>query len=151
MYDAPYRGPSAPGASPPQGFVPPPQGWVPPGASPPGGPTVPHGRMPSGLFPGAGGRPTYRETLPARSGAMLAGAAASTIWMMLCGLITHTVRSYCWWTIGGGLVAWLAAIMLARGGDRGVAAGVAMAAGFGVAIAMSVALVRWTSGHWVLW
>jgi hypothetical protein len=71
--------------------------------------------------------------------------------MALCGLMAHGARGYCWWSFTGGLVAWIAALGLARAGDRGVAAGVAVAAGCGVAVAMTVVLVRWAGGHWILW
>jgi hypothetical protein len=121
------------------------------GASPYPLPAAMRGRTPSGLFPSASSRPIYRETLAAQGSAVLAGAGASAVWMLLCGLIAGSARSYCWWSIGGGMVAWAAALILVRTGDRGVAAGVAMGAGAGVAIAMGVVLVRWIGGHWLLW
>jgi hypothetical protein len=96
-------------------------------------------------------RPIYREVLPARPGSVLVGAAAATVWMMLFGFLAHSARAYAWWTIVAGLVAWAVSAVLVRAGDRGVAAGVALASGVGVAIAMSVVLVRWTGGHWLLW
>jgi hypothetical protein len=71
--------------------------------------------------------------------------------MALCGFMAHGARAYCWWTFTGGFVAWAAALGLARAGDRGVAAGVAVAAGCGVAVAMTVVLLRWVGGHWILW
>ncbi len=50
-----------------------------------------------------------------------------------------------------GLAAWVAALVLVRLGDRGIAAGVAIASGLGVAIAFSVVMVHWIHGTWMLW
>lgn len=118
---------------------------------PPLVPSWPTARTPSGLFPGRAPRPAYREPLPARPGAVLVGAGSAALWMLLFGLLGHGARSYCWWSISAGIAAWLAAWILARSGDRGVAAGVAMASGLGVAIAMSVVMIRWIGGDWILW
>lgn len=71
--------------------------------------------------------------------------------MLLFGLLGHSARSYCWWTIGAGLAAWLTSLVLVRSGDRGIAAGVAITSGVAVAIAMSVVMVRWINGDWLLW
>jgi hypothetical protein len=49
------------------------------------------------------------------------------------------------------LAGWTAAYVLARLGDRGVAAGVAITTGIGVSIAVSVIMVNAVHGHWVLW
>ena len=51
----------------------------------------------------------------------------------------------------GGIAAWLAALLLARFGDRGVAVGVAASTALGVAIAGSVVFARFIGGHWLLW
>jgi hypothetical protein len=136
LYPRPY--PDAPyGVRPPGGYPPVP-GWP------------PH-RQPSGLFPSRTSRPTYREPFPATQGAVMSGAGVGALWMLLFALVGRDVRSYCWWSIGAALAGWLAAAALARNGDRGVAAGVAMAVGFGLAVAVSVVVVRWNGGHWVLW
>jgi hypothetical protein len=82
---------------------------------------------------------------------VLIGAGAGALWMLLFGLLGHNARSYCWWTIGAALVAWAGSAILARSGDRGVAAGVAMSTGVGLAIAMSVVVTQWVGGRWVLW
>jgi hypothetical protein len=95
-------------------------------------------------------RPIYREPVPARPGFVLLGAGAGALWMLLFGLLAHTARGYVWWALAAGAGAWIAAFVLARIGDRGVAAGVAMASGVGVAIAISVVLVNGLHGHWVL-
>lgn len=140
------RDPHARPTYPPPPSYPPPRAYPPPVAPP-----WPGHRQPSGLFPSRTSRPIYREPFPASSGAVLTGAGAGALWMLLFALIGQSVGSYCWWSIGAGLVAWIAAYVLARSGDRGVAAGVAMASGFGLAIAISVVTVRWAGGHWVLW
>lgn len=128
---------------------------VPYGARPPAGypppPAWPAYRQPSGLFPSRTNRPTYREPFPATQGAVMSGAGMGALWMLLFALIGRDVQSYCWWSISAALTAWLGAVALARNGDRGVAAGVAMSAGFGLAVAVSVVIVRWNAGHWVLW
>jgi len=49
------------------------------------------------------------------------------------------------------LLGWLAAGVLVRFGDRGVAAGVALASGTGVAVAGILVAVRFAGGHWLLW
>jgi hypothetical protein len=73
------------------------------------------------------------------------------LWMLLFGLLAHSVRGYVWWTLAAGIGAWMAALVLARRGDRGIAAGVAMASGLGVAIAVSLIMVDALHGHWVPW
>jgi hypothetical protein len=103
------------------------------------------------LFPARTLRPIYREPLPARPGAVVAGAVAGAVWMLLFAFMGHGVRGYCWWSIGAALVAWFAAAILARSGDRGVAAGVSMSAGVGLAIVASVVVSHWAGGHWPLW
>ena len=75
---------------------------------PPLMPSWPATRTPSGLFPGTQPRPAYREVLPARPGAILAGAGAGALWMLLFGLLGRDARSYCWWTISAAIVAGLA-------------------------------------------
>jgi hypothetical protein len=80
-----------------------------------------------------------------------AGAGSGALWMLLFGLVAGNARGYAWWTISAGLIAWLVAAVLARFGDRGVAAGVAVSAGLGVAIAGIVVLIHLVGGHWLLW
>ncbi len=96
-------------------------------------------------------RPIYREPAPARPGSVFLGAGAGALWMLLFGLLAHTARTYVWWTVAAGVAAWAAALVLVRLGDRGVAAGVAIASGLSVAIAFSVVMVQWIHGTWVLW
>jgi hypothetical protein len=71
--------------------------------------------------------------------------------LLLFGLLGRDARGYAWWTIGAGLAAWVAALILARFGDRGVAVGVAVATGFGVAIVGIMIFTRALGGHWLLW
>src|SRR3989442_93525 len=96
-------------------------------------------------------RPIYREPLPARAGSVLLGVGAGAFWMLLFGLLAHNARGYVWWTVAAGIGACAAALVLVRLGDRGVAAGVAIASGLGVAIAFSVVMVDWIHGTWILW
>ncbi|HEY7174860.1 MAG TPA: hypothetical protein VH442_08080 [Micromonosporaceae bacterium] len=154
--DQPPAGESPPD-QPPPGWprVPPP--WrggpssVPPwhGSGPPAG--VPGIGRPPRLIPPRSHRPIYREPFAARPGAVVIGAAAGALWMLLFGLLGHNVRTYCWWSIGAAIAAWGASAVVARSGDRGVAAGVALSAGVGLAIVASVIISRWAGGHWPLW
>jgi hypothetical protein len=96
-------------------------------------------------------RPIYREPNPARPGSVLVGAGAGALWMLLFGLLGRTAREYVWWSIPAGLGAWVVSLVLARYGDRGVAAGAAVTSAIGVAIAFGVVLSRWVGGHWLLW
>jgi hypothetical protein len=114
-------------------------------------PVWPSGRAPSGQARSGMPRPIYREPSPARPGSVLVGAGAAAFWMLLFGLLAKSAREYVWWSIAAGLAAWFVSFVLARFGDRGVAAGVAMSSGVGVAIAFSVVMSRWIGGHWLLW
>lgn len=108
-------------------------------------------RVPSGLFPSGPPRPTYREPHPVRLGAVGAGAGATTLWLALVGLLVSGARAYAWATMAAGLVAAAVAVVLVRFGDRGVATGIALAAGFGVAVPLVLVTVRWIGGSWLLW
>ena len=108
-------------------------------------------RAPGGLIPAGPPRPIYREPVPARLGPVAAGTGIAALWLLLFGLLATTARGYAWLTFGSGAVAWLAALALARYGDRGVAVGVAIGTAVGVAIAGIVVTVAWSSGHWLLW
>ena len=129
---------------------PPPPPWAPAPGYPPIQPG-PVGRTPSGLFPSRTSRPTYREPYPAPASAIMTGAAAGALWMLLFGLVGRDARSYCWWSISAALVAWGCSAFLARYGDRGIAIGVAVSSSVGLAIAMLVVVVHWVGGHWLLW
>jgi hypothetical protein len=150
----------------PPGPPPPPRITLPPGIRPPtipvpgparpgppglGRPASAPVRAPSGLFPGATSRPTYREPHQTRLGVVALGSVIGAVWMALIGLLGHGARDWAWWMIAAGAVAWLAALGLARYGMRGIAAGVALASGVGTTIMAAVVLEHWVSGHWILW
>ncbi len=108
-------------------------------------------RAPSGLFPSGPPRPTFREPHPVRPGAMLAGAGGAAAWLLMIGLLATSAAGYAWLTISGSVISGLVALVLVRYGDRGVAAGAAIATGFGLAVAMSVVVQRWITTGWPLW
>ncbi|WP_442933374.1 hypothetical protein [Micromonospora psammae] len=110
-------------------------------------------RIPSGLFPaGPPPRPTWREPHPVTGGGVAAGAALAAAWLLLFGLLGRDVPGYAWWTVVAVAVAWLAALVLVRHGDRGVGAGVAIVTAGGASIAFAVVVVRWaTSADWPMW
>ncbi len=106
---------------------------------------------PSGLFPAGPPRPAYREPHPVRPGAVLVGAGAAVLWLVLFGLLGRSAQSYVWLTILASMAAGLAAIALARFGDRGVAVGVAVATSLGLGIAIALVIQRWATTGWPLW
>jgi hypothetical protein len=106
---------------------------------------------PSGLFPASPPRPAYREPHPVRIGGVLAGAGAAALWLMLFGLLGRSAQSYAWLTILASVVAGLAALALARVGDRGVAVGVAVATSLGLGVAVALVIQRWATTGWPLW
>jgi hypothetical protein len=96
----------------------------------------------------------YREPLPVRSGPVWAGLGVGALWMLLFALQAATSgsgRGYVWLTVAGGVLAWCVSLLLAKLGDRGVAVGVALASGIGVAIAGLVVAIEAFSGHWLPW
>ncbi|MFI6759419.1 hypothetical protein ACIBF5_09790 [Micromonospora sp. NPDC050417] len=113
-------------------------------------PRAPSGLFPSGPVPGPT-RPTYREPHPIQAGALAAGAGLTTAWLLFFGLLGGDLRGYVWWTVLAGAVAWLAALLLVRFGDRGAAVGVAFVTAFGWAIAAAAVAVRWSTAGWPLW
>jgi hypothetical protein len=100
-------------------------------------------RQPSGLFPSAPPRPTFREPHHVRLGPTLAGAGTAGAWLLLTGLFAETLRAYFWLTIFATAVAWAVAALLMRAGDRGAATGVAMVGGFGGTLAFLLFAVNW--------
>lgn len=139
------------GAPPVRITLPPAPAHLPPAGPVPAGPVPGGASTPSGLFPSGPPRPHFREPHPVRSSAVAAGAGAAMLWMLLFGLLARTAGEYAWWSIAAGVVAWLAAFALARFGDRGVAVGVALTSGLGVAVAGCVVFGYWLGGHWLLW
>ncbi|MBM2617118.1 hypothetical protein JIG36_16295 [Actinoplanes sp. LDG1-06] len=108
-------------------------------------------RPPSGLFPGPS-RPIYREPHPVNAGPLLAGIAAGVAWLALFGSLGRDLAGYAWWTILAAVSAWAVALVLTLIGDRGAAAGVALASGLGLSIAMAFVGGRWiTTQDWPLW
>ncbi len=83
--------------------------------------------------------------------AVAAGTGAGLLWILLAGVLAHSARGYVWATVLAGVIGAAVSMVLARFGDRGVAVGVALASGFGVAIAMTVVIARWLAGQWLLW
>jgi hypothetical protein len=71
--------------------------------------------------------------------------------MALLGVLGTTARAYVWWSIAAGLLGWAGSVALAKYGDRGVAAGVAMACAIGVTVSFIVVTAHWVGGHWLLW
>lgn len=96
-------------------------------------------------------RPTYREPHPIRAGAVWAGIGGASVWFLFFALLATSARSYAWSTIVAGVTAGLAAAVLNRYGDRGVALGIAVTSAFGVSIAGLLVAVRYLSGDWILW
>jgi len=119
-----------------------------------GGPPPPPGPQPSpsGLFPGQRLRPFYREPHPVGAAPLLAGVGATLIWLALFGSIGRDLVSYAWWTLLAAVTAWAVAAILAVLGDRGVATGVAITAGFGLSVATAFVAARWIgTSNWPLW
>ncbi|KXK59294.1 hypothetical protein AWW66_25005 [Micromonospora rosaria] len=110
-------------------------------------------RTPSGLFPSAPpSRPAYREPHPVTGSGVAAGAAMAAAWLVLFALLGADVAGYARWTLFAGTIAWLAAFLLVRSGDRGVATGIAIVTSGGWSIAATVVAMRWAgTGDWPLW
>ena len=79
---------------------------------PAGAPRTP----PSGLFPSARTRPTYREPHAVRGGAVAAGAGAGAVWLLAFGVVDSTVRGYAYWTLLAGGIGLAGGV--AAGQDR---------------------------------
>lgn len=107
---------------------------------------------PSGLFPTGPPRRTYREPHPVRAAGVVAGLGAGSGWLLLFTLLDGDLPGRVWWAVAAGGLAWLAALALARYGDRGVAVGVAVAVGAGWAVAGGLVARHWAvTGDWPLW
>ncbi|MFC7550980.1 hypothetical protein [Plantactinospora sp. GCM10030261] len=122
------------------------------GGAPPPGVAPPSGLFPAERAPRGQGRPTYREPHPVRGGAVAAGATLTAAWLLLVGLLGRQLAGYVWYTVLAGGIAWLAAWLLTRYGDRGAAAGIAIATGVGWSVATAAVAIRWAeTGDWPLW
>lgn len=87
-----------------------------------------------------------------RAAGVLAGFGAGGAWLALFALIGGDLRGHLWWLVAAGLVAWLAAVGLARYGDRGAAVGVALATGAGWTVTGGVVALSWAlTADWPLW
>lgn len=110
------------------------------------------GRLPSGLFPTGPPRPTYREPHPVRLASLLVGLAAGGAWLVLFTLLGDGIASRVWWVVVAGLLNWIAALVLARYGDRGAAVGLALVTGLGWAVAAGAVTLYWVvTVDWPLW
>jgi hypothetical protein len=96
-------------------------------------------------------RPKYREPYPIRAAAVWAGIGVTSVWFLFFALLAWSVRTYAWSTFAAGAVAGLAAAVLNRYGDRGVALGIAVTSAVGVGIAGMLVGVRYLAGDWILW
>jgi hypothetical protein len=115
----------------------PPAGWLPDRPAAPAGPPP---------------RPVYREPHPVAVAPLLAGVGATLVWFALFGSLGRDLAGYAWWTLTAAISAWVVAIVLALLGDRGVATGVALAAGVGLSTAAGFVAARWIStSDWPLW
>jgi hypothetical protein len=118
----------------------------------PAGPPAPPVRPPSGLFPGTTPRPVYREPHPVAVAPLLCGLGCTLLWFGLFGSLAQGLAGYAWWTMAAAVTAWIVAVVLSLLGDRGVAVGIALASGLGLAIAMAFVGTRWiTTYDWPLW
>jgi len=82
---------------------------------------------------------------------LLSGAGLTAAWLLVLGLLATSARGYIWLTLTAAAAAWLCALALMRFGDRGVAAGVAITTGLGVAVAVGLVVQRWLTVGWPLW
>jgi hypothetical protein len=97
-------------------------------------------------------RPTLREPLPVRLTGVFGGLAATALWLAGFGALASNLREYAGWTLAAGSTAFLASLALTRHGDRGAAAGVAVALTIGwSATALAVAITWVRTGTWPLW
>jgi hypothetical protein len=97
-------------------------------------------------------RPTLRELHPVRPIGVLAGWAATAVWLAVFGALAANLTEYAWWMFASGGTALLGALALGRHGDRGVAMGVALALTIGwsaTALALTVVWIR--TGTWPMW
>ena len=107
---------------------------------------------PSGLFPGPPPRPVYREEHPITAAPLMAGIGSTLLWLALFGALARDLAGYAWWTLIATVTAWAVAAVLTVLGDRGVATGIAITAGFGLSVASTFVAMRWiTTDNWPLW
>jgi hypothetical protein len=97
-------------------------------------------------------RPTLREPYPVRLPAVFAGLTAAGAWLAGFAALAADLAGYAWWMLVAGSAAWIAAMALCRHGDRGVAAGIAVALAIGWSSTILALWVTWVqTGAWPLW
>ncbi|MFB9238582.1 hypothetical protein ACFFWC_24160, partial [Plantactinospora siamensis] len=74
---------------------------------------------------------------------MALGIAGTIAWLICFGLLGRSLAGYVWWTATGGGAAWIVAVLLTRHGNRGAAAGIAMATALGWSVAAVAVAARW--------
>jgi hypothetical protein len=82
---------------------------------------------------------------------LFAGAGVAGAWLLLFGMLATSASAYIWLTLVASVVAWVCALVLARFGDRGAAAGVAMMTSVGLVVAVGVLIEQWMAVGWPLW
>lgn len=109
-------------------------------------------RRPSGLFPSGPVRPSFREQHPIHGAAVATGLSGAAAWLLVFGLLGRDLAGYAWSTVVAAVLAWLTALLLARYGDRGVAAGISITTALALSIVTTAVAVRWiVSDDWPLW
>lgn len=98
-------------------------------------------------------RPIYREIHQVRASMVLAGSAGAAVWFLVWLLaFARSAPSFTWVTLIASIIASVAAALLFRYGDRGVATGVAGVTGACLAIAGLVVELHYVmSGSWIMW
>lgn len=96
-------------------------------------------------------RPRYREPHQVTVVGVLAGAGVTLLWFIVTMLLSVDLRSTLWVTIVAGVLAAAVSFLLARYGDRGVAAGVTAVAGTAFAVVGLVVEWQLLNGTWILW
>lgn len=97
-------------------------------------------------------RPSYREPHRSTTAGVFAGAGITVVWFVITAFLGTDLPSRLWVMLAASLLATGAAVLLARYGDRGAAAGVAAVSGAAVAVVGLV--VEWQQllyETWVLW
>jgi hypothetical protein len=82
---------------------------------------------------------------------VLAGVGVSVVWQLFIGLLATSARSLVWLVAAAACCAWLAALVLVRYGDRGVAVGAALGGCMGLTIAGILTVAGWATTGWFLW
>jgi hypothetical protein len=81
--------------------------------------------------------------------AMTLGVATGSLWMLMWALFSRTPEGFVQLMVVAGLIGTGLALVLTRAGDRGIAAGIAIAAGGAVSLAGFVFAVNVLAGNWL--